>query len=151
MIVMNRLFYFNFFLNIYELHFFFQKCLINERVRRLSIPECITYVTIRMTKYPLLIEAIIKATKGNSFLNWTLSFNPFVPNASFFYILKTFCIGNKGCIGNKWVNEQINTFSEEYPQRTLLDWYFPMFVKENSKTMSSAGSYLLKVIDKYIK
>ena len=98
-----------------------------------------------MTKYPLLIEAIIKATKGNSFLNWTLSFNPFVPNASFFYILKTFCIGNK------WVNEQINTFSEEYPQRTLLDWYFPMFVKENSKTMSSAGSYLLKVIDKYIK
>lgn len=40
-----------------------KKCLLNERSRRLTLPECITYVTIRMTKYPLLIEAIIKATK----------------------------------------------------------------------------------------
>lgn len=42
---------------------FMKNCLLNDRTRRLSIPECITYVTIRMTKYPLLIEAIIKATK----------------------------------------------------------------------------------------
>ncbi|XP_066918866.1 rho guanine nucleotide exchange factor 18-like isoform X3 [Clytia hemisphaerica] len=40
-----------------------KKCLLMERSRRLTLPECITYVTIRMTKYPLLIEAIIKATK----------------------------------------------------------------------------------------
>lgn len=41
-----------------------QKCMLNERVRRLSIPECITLATQRLTKYPLLFEAILKATKG---------------------------------------------------------------------------------------
>ncbi|XP_046861348.1 A-kinase anchor protein 13-like isoform X2 [Xenia sp. Carnegie-2017] len=35
-------------------------------VRRLSIPECFTLVTQRMTKYPLLIEAILKATKSSN-------------------------------------------------------------------------------------
>ena len=48
----------------FYIFYLFQKCILKEQVRRLSIPECITYVTIRMTKYPLLIEAIIKATKG---------------------------------------------------------------------------------------
>ena len=41
-----------------------QQCMLNEKVRRLSIPECITLATQRLTKYPLLFEAIIKATKG---------------------------------------------------------------------------------------
>ena len=38
--------------------------MMNERVRRLSIPECITLATQRLTKYPLLFEAILKGTKG---------------------------------------------------------------------------------------
>lgn len=42
------------------------KCLSNVRARRLSIPECITYISMRLTKYPLLIEAIIKATTQNN-------------------------------------------------------------------------------------
>ncbi|XP_065672790.1 A-kinase anchor protein 13 isoform X2 [Hydra vulgaris] len=42
---------------------YMRNCMLNKRTRRLSIPECITYVTIRITKYPLLIEAIMKATK----------------------------------------------------------------------------------------
>eukprot|EP00112_Aurelia_sp_Birch-Aquarium-sp1_P002119 Seg123.17 transcript_id=Seg123.17/GoldUCD/mRNA.D3Y31 product="Rho guanine nucleotide exchange factor 18" protein_id=Seg123.17/GoldUCD/D3Y31 len=42
---------------------FVRKCMLNERVRRLSIPECITLATQRLTKYPLLFEAVLKATK----------------------------------------------------------------------------------------
>ena len=45
-----------------EFQLFNQKCLSNARARRLSVPECITYMSMRLTKYPLLIEAIIKAT-----------------------------------------------------------------------------------------
>ncbi|XP_048584074.1 A-kinase anchor protein 13 isoform X3 [Nematostella vectensis] len=42
---------------------FVKKCGLNKFCRRLSVPECITLVTQRLTKYPLLIEAIIKTTK----------------------------------------------------------------------------------------
>ena len=41
----------------------FQKCHGHRIVRRLSVPECFTLVTQRMTKYPLLLEAILKVTK----------------------------------------------------------------------------------------
>ena len=50
-------------------------------------------------------------------LVWLMLFNPFVPNAPFFYFLKTseyckvfWCFHGveKGCIGNKWVNEENN-------------------------------------------
>ncbi len=33
--------------------------------KKRGIPECILLVTQRMTKYPLLIDAIVKTTKGN--------------------------------------------------------------------------------------
>lgn len=42
---------------------FMKKCSLNKYCRRLSIPECITLVTQRLTKYPILIEAIVKTTK----------------------------------------------------------------------------------------
>ncbi|XP_068734073.1 rho guanine nucleotide exchange factor 28-like isoform X3 [Montipora capricornis] len=42
---------------------FMKKCSLNKYCRRLSIPECITLVTQRLTKYPMLIEAIVKTTK----------------------------------------------------------------------------------------
>eukprot|EP00794_Sanderia_malayensis_P010013 gene10013-11036_t len=42
---------------------FVKKCILNDRVRRSTIPECITLATQRLTKYPLLFEAILKATK----------------------------------------------------------------------------------------
>lgn len=42
---------------------FIKKCNTNKYCRRLSIPECITLVTQRLTKYPMLIEAIVKTTK----------------------------------------------------------------------------------------
>lgn len=42
---------------------FIKKCNANKYCRRLSIPECITLVTQRLTKYPMLIEAIVKTTK----------------------------------------------------------------------------------------
>ncbi|XP_078362026.1 rho guanine nucleotide exchange factor 18-like [Oculina patagonica] len=42
---------------------FIKKCNMNKFCRRLSIPECITLVTQRLTKYPILIEAIVKTTK----------------------------------------------------------------------------------------
>uniref|UniRef100_A0ABM0ML21 Rho guanine nucleotide exchange factor 28-like n=1 Tax=Saccoglossus kowalevskii TaxID=10224 RepID=A0ABM0ML21_SACKO len=44
---------------------FIKKCSQNTLCRRWSIQECILAVTHRITKYPLLIEAIIKATKAN--------------------------------------------------------------------------------------
>lgn len=49
-----------------EFQQFNDQCLQNSRARRLSVPECITYMTMRLTKYPLLIEAIIKATTAAS-------------------------------------------------------------------------------------
>ena len=48
----------------YYFLYFEQKCNANKYCRRLSIPECITLVTQRLTKYPMLIEAIVKTTKG---------------------------------------------------------------------------------------
>ncbi|XP_020626886.1 rho guanine nucleotide exchange factor 28-like isoform X3 [Orbicella faveolata] len=42
---------------------FIKKCNMNKFCRRLSIPECITLVTQRLTKYPILIEAIVKTTR----------------------------------------------------------------------------------------
>ncbi|XP_067017115.1 rho guanine nucleotide exchange factor 28-like isoform X1 [Acropora muricata] len=42
---------------------FVKKCSLNKYCRRLSVPECITLVTQRLTKYPMLIEAIVKTTK----------------------------------------------------------------------------------------
>ena len=47
---------------------FIKKCSRNSHTKRLGITECILYVTQRMTKYPLLIEPIIKTTKGTSSL-----------------------------------------------------------------------------------
>ncbi|XP_070543265.1 rho guanine nucleotide exchange factor 28-like isoform X4 [Ptychodera flava] len=44
---------------------FIKKCSQNALCRRWSIPECILAVTHRLTKYPLLIEAIIKVTKAS--------------------------------------------------------------------------------------
>ncbi|XP_077988756.1 rho guanine nucleotide exchange factor 28-like isoform X2 [Glandiceps talaboti] len=44
---------------------FIKKCSQNALCRRWSIPECILAVTHRLTKYPLLIEAIIKNTKAS--------------------------------------------------------------------------------------
>lgn len=42
---------------------FIKRCNLNKHTRRLSIPECITLITQRLTKYPILIEAIVKTTK----------------------------------------------------------------------------------------
>jgi len=42
----------------------FQKCSRNALCKRLGIPECILLVTQRVTKYPLLIQPIIKTTRG---------------------------------------------------------------------------------------
>lgn len=50
--------------NITDVVVALQKCSVNKMCRRLSVPECITLVTQRLTKYPLLFEAIIKTTKG---------------------------------------------------------------------------------------
>ncbi|KAK2146186.1 hypothetical protein LSH36_626g05027 [Paralvinella palmiformis] len=44
---------------------FIKKCSQSSVCKRLSIPECILLVTQRVTKYPLLIEPIIKTTKEN--------------------------------------------------------------------------------------
>ncbi|KAK2188372.1 hypothetical protein NP493_134g03014 [Ridgeia piscesae] len=42
---------------------FIKKCSRNSLCKRKGVPECILLVTQRMTKYPLLIEPIIKTTK----------------------------------------------------------------------------------------
>ena len=42
---------------------FIKKCSSNALCRRWSIPECILSVSHRLTKYQLLIEAIMKPTK----------------------------------------------------------------------------------------
>lgn len=34
-------------------------------LKKKGIPECILFVTQRLTKYPLLIEPLIKTTKDN--------------------------------------------------------------------------------------
>ena len=44
--------------------------------------------------------------------NHKIVFNPFVPNAPFFYPLKTSenrKVGRERCIGNKWVNKKVKT------------------------------------------
>ena len=67
-------------------------------------------------------------------------FNSFLPNAPFFYFLKTseyckvfLCFHGveKGCIGNKWVNKENNTVSSfKTPQRFSLNWYAEPELKE---------------------
>lgn len=49
---------------------FIKKCSRNTHTKKLGITECILYVTQRMTKYPLLIEPIIKTTKGKIGTVW---------------------------------------------------------------------------------
>ncbi|ELU18663.1 hypothetical protein CAPTEDRAFT_209220 [Capitella teleta] len=44
---------------------FIKKCKRGDLTKRLGVQECILLVTQRMTKYPLLIEPIIKVTKDN--------------------------------------------------------------------------------------
>ncbi|XP_074651891.1 uncharacterized protein LOC141906481 isoform X3 [Tubulanus polymorphus] len=45
---------------------FIKKCSISPVCKRQGIPECILLVTQRMTKYPLLLEPIIKTTKDKT-------------------------------------------------------------------------------------
>ena len=40
-----------------------QQCSNNPLLRKMGIPECILTVTTRITKYPLLIEPLIKTAK----------------------------------------------------------------------------------------
>ena len=42
---------------------FVQQCSNNPLLRKMGIPECILTVTTRITKYPLLIEPLIKTAK----------------------------------------------------------------------------------------
>ena len=44
------------------------------------------------------------------FMKYFHVFNLYIPNASFFYPLKTWCFqeAEKGCIGSKWVNMSIH-------------------------------------------
>ncbi|KAK6643517.1 hypothetical protein RUM43_005027 [Polyplax serrata] len=44
---------------------FVRQCQQNPLLKKKGIPECILFVTQRLTKYPLLIEALIKSTKEN--------------------------------------------------------------------------------------
>ncbi|KAL0278807.1 UNVERIFIED_CONTAM: hypothetical protein PYX00_000509 [Menopon gallinae] len=44
---------------------FVRHCQQNPLLKKKGIPECILFVTQRLTKYPLLIEALIKSTKDN--------------------------------------------------------------------------------------
>ena len=44
---------------------FVRQCQQNPLLKKKGIPECILFVTQRLTKYPLLIEALIKSTKDN--------------------------------------------------------------------------------------
>jgi A-kinase anchor protein 13 len=44
-------------------HEFVQQCSNNPLLRKMGIPECILTVTTRITKYPLLIEPLIKTAK----------------------------------------------------------------------------------------
>jgi hypothetical protein len=40
-------------------------CQVNPLLKKKGIPECILFVTQRLTKYPLLIEPLIKTSKDN--------------------------------------------------------------------------------------
>lgn len=51
-------------LNIFYYVFFFQRCGTKSFCKTRGIPECILLVTQRITKYSLLIDALIKTTKG---------------------------------------------------------------------------------------
>ncbi|CAH1391164.1 unnamed protein product [Nezara viridula] len=44
---------------------FIKNCQANPLLKKKGIPECILFVTQRLTKYPLLIDALIKMTKDN--------------------------------------------------------------------------------------
>lgn len=44
---------------------FVRHCQQNPLLKKKGIPECILFVTQRLTKYPLLIEPLIKAAKDN--------------------------------------------------------------------------------------
>lgn len=53
--------------------FFFQRCNMNILCQRREIPGFLLHISLRITKYPILIESILKTTKGKSF--WYLSLN----------------------------------------------------------------------------
>lgn len=42
---------------------FIRQCLENPLLKKKGLPECILFVTTRITKYPLLIEPLIKHSK----------------------------------------------------------------------------------------
>lgn len=44
---------------------FVKHCQVNPLLKKKGIPECILFVTQRLTKYPLLIEPLIKTSKDN--------------------------------------------------------------------------------------
>jgi A-kinase anchor protein 13 len=44
---------------------FVRHCQANPLLKKKGIPECILFVTQRLTKYPLLIEPLIKTSKDN--------------------------------------------------------------------------------------
>ena len=44
---------------------FMRHCQANPLLKKKGIPECILFVTQRLTKYPLLIEPLIKTSKDN--------------------------------------------------------------------------------------
>jgi A-kinase anchor protein 13 len=44
---------------------FVRHCQTNPLLKKKGIPECILFVTQRLTKYPLLIEPLIKTSKDN--------------------------------------------------------------------------------------
>ena len=60
---LSQIYYYYYIINVLFTSYF-QKCSQNNLCKRLGIPECILLVTQRMTKYPLLIEPIMKTTKG---------------------------------------------------------------------------------------
>ena len=71
--------------------------------------------------YSRELQITAKTHEGN-----TVTFNPFVPDAPFFYPLKTsenrkvfWCFQGveKGCIGNEWVNRNIWSHRKQYHPR----------------------------------
>jgi len=44
---------------------FVRHCQLNPLLKKKGIPECVLFVTQRLTKYPLLIEPLIKTAKDN--------------------------------------------------------------------------------------
>lgn len=48
--------------SLYDFIYYFQA---NPLLKKKGIPECVLFVTQRLTKYPLLIEPLIKTSKEN--------------------------------------------------------------------------------------